>query len=138
MRVYFVRSEDELKQVAKYLSGLLTERPVVTLSGDLGTGKTTLVKAVCQLLEVVDEVSSPTFSLVNVYLSRTGRPVYHLDLYRVKDPAELIEIGIDDYLYSGEITFIEWPEMIAGILPGNTLDVRLEHIDKETRKIVIL
>ncbi len=138
MRAYFVRSEGELKQVAKYLCGLLTERPVVTLSGDLGTGKTTLVKAVCQLLDVVDEVSSPTFSLVNVYLTRTGRPVYHLDLYRVKDPAELIEIGIDDYLYSGEITFIEWPGIIGGILPENTLDVRLEHIDKETRKIVIL
>jgi tRNA threonylcarbamoyladenosine biosynthesis protein TsaE len=138
LRAYFVRSEGELKLVAKYLSGLLTERPVVTLSGDLGTGKTTLVKAVCQLLEVVDEVSSPTFGLVNVYLTRTGRPVYHLDLYRVKDPAELTEIGIDDYLYSGEITFIEWPEIIAGILPENTIDVWLEHVDKETRKIVIL
>lgn len=138
MKEFIVYSEAELSEVADFLLGLLHDRPVVTLTGEVGTGKTALVKSICQLLGVVDDVSSPTFAIVNTYLTATGRPIYHIDLYRLVTVEELVQIGIDDYLYSGEIIFIEWPDFISGILPDNALEIRLEHIDKQTRKIVIL
>ncbi len=138
MKEFIVHSEAELSEVADFLLSLLHDRPVVTLTGELGAGKTALVKSICRLLGVIDDVSSPTFAFVNTYLTDSGRPVYHIDLYRLVTVEELVQIGIDDYLYSGEITFIEWPALISVNLPDNTLEIRLEHIDKQTRKIVIL
>lgn len=133
-----MHSESELGQVADFIIPLLDEHTVVVLSGDLGAGKTTLVRTICRRLGVIDHVSSPTFSIISTYLLEDGRSVHHMDLYRIESPDELVHIGIDDYLHSGEISFIEWPEMITPFLPENTLQVRLEHLDDQCRKIVIL
>jgi tRNA threonylcarbamoyladenosine biosynthesis protein TsaE len=92
----------------------------------MGSGKTTLVKAFCGALGCPDSVSSPTFTIVNEYLSGTGEPVYHFDLYRTNSAAELRDLGFEDYLYSGSYCFIEWPEKAAGLLPGNEVAVTLE------------
>lgn len=138
MHEFLVRSEAELDQIIDHLMPLLENRPVVTLSGDLGTGKTTLVKAICARLNVLDAVSSPTFSIINTYLTADGAHIHHIDLYRLEKAEELIQIGIDDYLDSGELTFIEWPGLIEAALPDNTIQLRLEHMSDHTRKIVIL
>ncbi|MCB0669514.1 MAG: tRNA (adenosine(37)-N6)-threonylcarbamoyltransferase complex ATPase subunit type 1 TsaE [Saprospiraceae bacterium] len=138
MHEFLVRSEAELDQIIDHLMPLLENSPVVTLSGDLGTGKTTLVRAICARLNVVDAVSSPTFSIINTYLTADGVQIHHIDLYRLEKAEELIQIGIEDYLDSGELTFIEWPGLIEAALPDNTVQLRLEHMSDHTRKIVIL
>ena len=133
-----MHSEPGLGEVVNYLLPILHDRPVVALKGDLGTGKTTLVKAICRQLEVIDDVSSPTFSIINTYLTSSQQVIHHIDLYRIESAEELVQIGIDDYLHSEELTFIEWPELVESILPVNTVKVELQHIDRLARKIVIL
>ena len=114
-------------------------RTKFALSGDLGAGKTTFVKAFCQHLGVEDPVTSPSFSLVNCYSLR--RPsgalsqVYHLDLYRLNSVEEAQEIGIETYLYGEDYTFIEWPELIADYLPENMVFIELHHLTDSSRKI---
>jgi tRNA threonylcarbamoyladenosine biosynthesis protein TsaE len=89
---------------------------IFTLSGNLGAGKTTLVKAFCKVLNSPDEVTSPTFSLVNEYIIPSGR-IYHFDLYRISSMEELLNIGFDEYIDSGNYCFIEWPEISEDRLP---------------------
>ncbi|MBK8501454.1 MAG: tRNA (adenosine(37)-N6)-threonylcarbamoyltransferase complex ATPase subunit type 1 TsaE [Saprospiraceae bacterium] len=138
MKEFLVHTEAGLEEVVQYLLPTLEDRPVITLKGDLGTGKTTLVRAICRQLEVIDDVSSPTFSIINTYLTTSQQVIHHIDLYRLESAEELVQIGIDDYLHSEDLTFIEWPELIESILPINTVRVELQHIDGLARKIVIL
>jgi tRNA threonylcarbamoyladenosine biosynthesis protein TsaE len=138
LKEFLVRSEAGLDEVVLYLLPILADRPIVTLKGDLGTGKTTLVRALCRQLRVIDDVSSPTFSIINTYLTSSEQVIHHIDLYRLESAEELVQIGIDDYLHSEDLTFIEWPELIESILPVNTVKIKLQHIDKQARKIVIL
>lgn len=107
-----VRSLDELDEVAEALISLFDQGYlVVLLKGDLGSGKTTFVKALCQLLGVMDPVSSPTFSLVQEYYSPSRGIIYHLDLYRLEKRGDLEQIGFTEYLDSGNICLIEWPDL---------------------------
>lgn len=104
-------------------------RSVITFQGDLGAGKTTLIRALCQQKRVRDEVSSPTFSLINEYLftdpgGKTDR-IFHLDLYRIHDEEEALQAGLGDVLFSGSLCLVEWPEKIMGLLPEDTLAVTL-------------
>lgn len=108
------------------------------LTGDLGAGKTTLVTAFCKELGVLDRVSSPTFSIINEYITKKDEPVYHLDLYRLKDVEEALNIGVEDYLYQNNYTFIEWPEIIEHLLPEDILRIHIQNIDNSTRKILFL
>lgn len=98
---------------------------VVCLSGGLGVGKTVFTKGVCAALGVEDIVNSPTFTIVNEYKGADGTDVYHFDMYRLEDEDELIEIGFDDYLNSGALCLIEWPEKIPGFLPARRYCVTL-------------
>ena len=100
------------------------ERRIFALSGDLGAGKTTFVQAVARQLGVVEQVSSPTFSLVNEYSYPGGR-IYHMDLYRLNNIEEALEIGIEEYLWQKAWCFIEWPALIAELLPEETIQVQL-------------
>ncbi len=110
--VITVRSLDDLDQVSDKLISLFdSDYTVVLLKGELGSGKTTFVKALCQQLGVMDPVSSPTFSLVQEYNSPSRGPVYHMDLYRLKVPDDLEKIGFEEYLDSGNICLIEWPDL---------------------------
>ena len=133
--------EYKLEQVENTAKEILAQHPTTRLyliTGDLGAGKTTLVTEFCKQLGVIDQVSSPTFSIINEYSTSKGDNIYHLDLYRLKDDEEAINIGIEDYLYTTNYTFIEWPEIIEHFLPDDILRIHIQNIDKSTRKILFL
>ncbi len=96
---------------------------VYAFYGSMGAGKTTFISAVCRVLGVEDEVASPTFTIVNEYLTGDGRPVYHFDFYRIEKISEALDIGYEEYMDSGELCFMEWPEKIEQILPDDALKV---------------
>ncbi len=102
---------------AEFLQAL--DAQVVVIFGEMGVGKTTFIKALSRQLGVADEVSSPTFALVNEYLNGEGEPMYHFDLYRLQNPEEALDIGIEEYFDSGAMCLVEWPEKILKFLPAN-------------------
>lgn len=115
---------DELPKVAKGLVGLFNTRCVV-FTGDMGAGKTTLIKSVCACLGSQDVISSPTFSVVNEYKCPHGS-IYHFDWYRLKEEEEALDIGLDEYLSSGYLCLMEWPEKIRNLLPEQMDWVKIE------------
>lgn len=125
-----VRALSELSTIAEKLLASPTSS-VFCLYGPMGAGKTTLVKALCSYLGVKDTVSSPTYGLVNEYRDQHDRPIYHFDFYRIKNEMEAVDIGAEDYFYSGNICFIEWPEKIPHILPEDSLNVKIEQVGSE-------
>jgi len=130
-----------LPEIADKLAVLVRHYRVVTFEGEMGAGKTTLIKALCKALGVLEMVSSPTFALVNQYEatnlgSRTR--VYHIDLYRLDGEEEALRAGIEDHLYSGDLCLLEWPQRALGIVPENALRVILASPDIEHRHISIL
>jgi tRNA threonylcarbamoyladenosine biosynthesis protein TsaE len=128
---------ENLQETAKQLLELAGSHRVWLVHGDMGAGKTTLIKAICDQLEVVDNVTSPTFSIINEYDSATG-PIYHFDFYRVKTLEEALDAGVEDYFFSGDYCFIEWPEIIKPILPDHYLDLSIEAGEGEIRKYKLL
>ena len=108
------------------------------IEGDLGSGKTTLVQSCCRQLQVIDVVQSPTFALVNEYRTINNQVIYHLDLYRVQSREELLDIGIDEYLYSGHYCFIEWPKIIKDYIGEKYISVYIEHADNNNRQIKLI
>jgi len=131
-----IHSEAELSTVAKLLIGHAESCKIFCLSGDLGAGKTSLVKAIASELNVEDSISSPTYSIINEYIHPLGK-IFHMDLYRLNSIEEAIDIGIEDYLFSGDYVFIEWPDIIIPILPAHHT-VNIEVLDDYSRKIVLL
>lgn len=129
-----VSSEEETQNLAEELAKHLTERMVVLLNGELGTGKTFFIKAVCNFLGV-DSVSSPSFAIVNEY--RNNRKIIHFDFYRIKREAELYDIGFEEYLTDDSIIFIEWANMFPEILPKQNIEINLEFINNTSRNITI-
>ena len=130
--VYTFKATD-LKIIGKYLIEDLSTK-VVRIDGPMGAGKTTLISSICKLLGVEEPISSPTFSLVNTYKSRDG-VIYHFDFYRIQNAHEALDIGLEEYLESGNLCFMEWAEKIIPHLPLNYDHYKLEVIDKEHRKI---
>jgi tRNA threonylcarbamoyladenosine biosynthesis protein TsaE len=108
-----------IEQLAEVAQQILDQDPnkVILFNGEMGVGKTTLIKQLCKTLGVNDATSSPTFSLVNEYQTETNQTVYHFDFYRLNKETEALDMGIDDYLYSGNWCFIEWSEKIASLIP---------------------
>lgn len=109
---------------------------IFAFHGDLGAGKTTFIKALCEQLGVSDAMSSPSFSIVNEYHDRSGKPVYHFDLYRLRKPEEAYDIGLEEYLYSGNYCFVEWPEIAEGFLPEEAVHVFIRE-EEGVRKLVV-
>ncbi len=128
----------EIDQAAQTLLEESGGRAIWVFSGEIGAGKTTLIKALCQQLGAPQTVSSPTFSLVNEYTGTDGTPFYHMDLYRLEHLEEALDIGIEEYLDSGRRCFIEWPELIEPLLPEDTFRIKLEIADDCHRKILFL
>jgi tRNA threonylcarbamoyladenosine biosynthesis protein TsaE len=129
---YLVKSLEETKVVAKELAKTLTPGAIVTLNGDLGAGKTTMVQLICKELGVNEYVNSPTFTIVNEYESGKWK-VNHIDFYRVKHSDELLEIGLEQYFNDKDITFIEWAELFEEILPEKVIRIDIELADGERR-----
>ena len=123
----------DLKIIGKYLIEDLSTK-VVRIDGPMGAGKTTLISSICKSLGVEEPISSPTFSLVNTYKSRDGI-IYHFDFYRIQNAHEALDIGLEEYLESGNLCFMEWAEKTTPHLPSNSDHYKLEVIDKEHRKI---
>lgn len=114
-------------------------RRVFALYGEIGAGKTTFIKAICRRLEVEDDVSSPTFALVNEYWSQAMRaPVYHIDLYRLHNLQEALDIGIGEYIEGNTYCFVEWPELIDSLLPNELVRVKISTLANSYRKVLIL
>ena len=116
----------DLERAAREFLQLLGGRTLVAFYAPMGAGKTTFTTALCKVLGVEeDAISSPTFAIVNEYRGKGGRPVFHFDFYRIDNPAEALDIGLYDYLDSGELCLMEWPENIEGLLPEETLRVQI-------------
>lgn len=126
----------DLPGIAKKLLNLFPEKRIFIFKGELGTGKTTLIKALCKELKVVGLTNSPSFSIVNEYPTETGDLVYHFDFYRIKNIAEIFDIGYEEYFFSGYYCFIEWPEVAEQIIPKPYVEVEIRlDDDKQTRII---
>ena len=116
----------DLAQIANQLIQLAGSERVWLFEGDLGAGKTTVIKTICQLLGVTDVVSSPTYSLINEYVYDDQNLVYHFDFYRIDHLREAIDIGVEDYFYSGAYCFIEWGSKIQPLLPDSYFEIDIE------------
>ena len=127
---------DELENVAKKI---LSEQPkkVILFNGSMGVGKTTLIKEMAKKLGVVNTTSSPTFSLVNEYQINDNQFIYHFDVYRLKNEIEALDMGIDEYLYSGNWCFIEWAENIPSLIPDEHSIIKIEILPDERRRLIL-
>ncbi len=124
----------DLPIAARRLLNLSKSRPVWLLHGQMGSGKTTLVKSIVTELGIDSPVTSPTFSIVNEYGPEENK-VYHFDLYRLKNEGEALDIGFEEYLASGKLCLIEWPEKVSNLLPGQVFEVNIEFHDPVSRNI---
>ncbi len=126
---------DKIHNVAEQLWQLYSNYKVWAFHGLMGTGKTTLIHAVCSTLRVADVVSSPTFAVINEYTSKLAGTIYHMDWYRLKNEEEAVEAGVEDCLFSGNVCFIEWPERAENLLPTDTLHFFIDILNEDTRKL---
>jgi tRNA threonylcarbamoyladenosine biosynthesis protein TsaE len=133
------KSPEETVKFGSDLSAKLNDKDIIALYGDLGSGKTQIVKGICLGLGVKDTVNSPTFIIVNEYSSDKFKNIFHFDLYRMKTEDEIINIGFDDYMNSRGIILIEWPEHIERILPHGTIKIHLAHsVEDENHRFIRL
>ena len=130
-----INNLDEISAVAKEFVAALGNRTVVAFYGKMGVGKTTFIKAVCEELGVKDVINSPTFAIVNEYMSGAGEPVYHFDFYRIRRPEEVLDIGFYEYVDSGCLCLMEWPELIEDLLPDETVRVNITENDDKSRTL---
>ena len=127
----------DLHEAARQFVDAMGERRVFAFYGPMGAGKTTFIKAVCEALGVEDVINSPTFAIVNEYLDGQGQPIYHFDFYRLKRAAEAYDIGFADYVYSGNVCFMEWPEVVEDLLPDDVVRVKIEEADDGSRTLTL-
>ena len=132
-----IYSLEELPAIAAQLLELGKLYPVWAFNAPMGAGKTTLIGQLCKQLNIKDNISSPTFSIINEYLTPDGKTICHMDWYRIKDEEEAIRTGVEDALYSHDLTFVEWPEKASQLLPDNTLFIEISLLYNEKRRIVI-
>ncbi len=132
-----LRNPSEAPDLARRTLDAYPTHRVFALRGALGAGKTTLIKAFCQVLGVADGTSSPSFAIVNEYRAASGDPVYHFDLYRLKDAGELEAIGFTEYVDSGHYCFIEWPELAEGLLPEGIMHLAIQEEPDGRRHITV-
>jgi tRNA threonylcarbamoyladenosine biosynthesis protein TsaE len=127
-------SLQDLPQIASQVIAHAGNNRIFLFNGDMGAGKTTFIKTLCQALGVVDGVTSPTFSIVNEY-EGTSAKIYHFDFYRLKDQNEALDMGAEEYFYSGNYCFIEWPEKIPDMLPQHYINISIKVLGDNSREI---
>lgn len=120
-----INSLSEISTAAKQFVAAMGDNTIFAFYGHMGAGKTTFIKAICEELGVKDVITSPTFAIVNEYTDGHGEPVYHFDFYRIKKQEEVYDIGFEDYVESGSVCLMEWPELIEDILPADTVKVSI-------------
>ena len=121
-----IASLEDLGRAAREFLEAIGENTLIAFYAPMGAGKTTFTTAICKALGVQeDAISSPTFAIVNEYRGGVGQPIYHFDFYRIERPEEALDIGLYDYLDSGDLCLMEWPENIEGLLPDETLRVQI-------------
>lgn len=133
MEIIFKKSE--LASVAKQFINQIGPAKTIAFYGDMGAGKTTFIVELCKLLGVDADMGSPTFSIINEYRNDSDQPIYHIDLYRLKDAQEAMQAGVADCIYSGNYCFVEWPERALGLFGEDTVHCRLKTINAETRSL---
>lgn len=121
-----IHEEDELQVAARQLISEFSADRVFCFYGEMGAGKTTFIKKICELLGATDVTSSPTFAIVNEYVRINGEAIYHFDFYRIEKLDDAYQIGVEDYLYSGNYCFLEWPENVAPLIEDDFVKVKIE------------
>lgn len=121
-----IQSIETIDDAARQFIKVMGERKIFAFYGAMGAGKTTFIKAICEALGVKDVINSPTFSIVNEYLDEKGNSIFHFDFYRLKREEEAYDIGFDDYVYSGCVCLMEWPELVENLLPEETVKVHIQ------------
>lgn len=125
----------DLEKIGSELIEAAGNLSVFVFHGDMGSGKTTFIKAICKYLGVADTMSSPTFSIVNEYLTTNNKTIFHFDFYRIKNETEAYDIGVEEYFDSGHYCFVEWPEKIPTLLPIRYAEVFITTQDNTHRTI---
>ena len=132
-----IKSLDGIADAARQFVDAMGENKVFAMFGPMGVGKTTFVKADCEILGVEDTITSPTFAIVNEYRTNTGDQIFHFDFYRIRKLEEVYDMGYEDYVYSGAVCFLEWPELIEELLPEDAVRVTLSEEEDGTRTITL-
>ena len=133
-----IQTLNDISQAAHTFVENMGDKKIFAFYGDMGAGKTTFIKAVCKQLGVTDVVNSPTFAIVNEYpLPQNGKYIYHFDFYRIKKESEIYDLGYEDYFYSDNICFLEWPELVEDILPPETVRIRIHVMSDGSRTLII-
>lgn len=127
---------DKIDSAAKEVADAIRNSTIVTFSGEMGAGKTTLIHALCKQLGVGGTMGSPTFSIINEY-ECDGRPIYHIDLYRCQDEHDAVRAGVEDCLFSGSLCLVEWPSRAPSLFPDETIRVSITETGTNTRKITV-
>lgn len=121
-----INSLDTIHEAAKEFIKGMGDGKVFAFYGKMGAGKTTFIKALCEVLGVKDVITSPTFAIINEYTDGNDKPIYHFDFYRIKKLEEVYDMGYEDYFYSGNLCLLEWPELVEDVLPENVIKVTIE------------
>lgn len=135
-KLFYSNSPQDQEELSNYIISKAKTNPIVLFKGEMGAGKTTLIKNICNFLNVKDDVSSPTFSLVNEYETEAGEILYHFDFYRIENEEEALDMGCEDYFDSERICLIEWPSKIESLIPTSFIEVEIRQTN-EQRKIAV-
>lgn len=133
----YINNLSEIRSVARQFISQMSGNTVFAFYGAMGAGKTTFIKAVCEELGVQETITSPTFAIINEYKDGEENSIYHFDFYRINKPEEAFDFGYEDYFYSGNLCFIEWPELVEQLLPDNAVKVYISETESGSREIEI-
>ena len=137
MKEIHIPSLDDIDNAAKEFLSSIGDNKIFSFNGKMGAGKTTFIKAVCKALNVQDNVCSPTFAIVNVYHSDTAGEIYHFDFYRLNSPSQALDIGAEEYFYSGQYCFLEWAENIKELIPQECIRVDIKENHDCSRTVTL-